>query len=304
MLQQQQFSNQAPAFSIIIAVYNDWAMLQGCLQSLARQTDGSSFEVIVVDDGSTEPPPEFIRSSSFSYPLVAIQQPHSGIPAARNTGIRSSKGAVLLFVDADSRLQAGCLAALGSAIANAPQHNCFQLRLVGNGSNLVGRAEELRLITFQQYMLQPDGRIRYLNTAGFAIRRTRVNIETGIFDPTALRAEDTLLLADLMQAGELPLFVTDAIVEHYIPLSLAACFRKDIRSAYLEGRTNSVISAKGVKIRLTHPERLRLLAALWETARQPSIGRSAWFVVVGRQALLRTISFLYRCLRVGARKHA
>jgi glycosyltransferase involved in cell wall biosynthesis len=304
MLQQQQFSNQAPAFSIIIAVYNDWAMLQGCLQSLARQTDGSSFEVIVVDDGSTEPPPEFIRSSSFSYPLVAIQQPHSGIPAARNTGIRSSKGAVLLFVDADSRLQAGCLAALGSAIANAPQHDCFQLRLVGNGSNLVGRAEELRLITFQQYMLQPDGRIRYLNTAGFAIRRTRVNIETGIFDPTALRAEDTLLLADLMQAGELPLFVTDAIVEHYIPLSLAACFRKDIRSAYLEGRTNSVISSKGVKIRLTHPERLRLLAALWETARQPSIGRSAWFVVVGRQALLRTISFLYRCLRVGARKHA
>src|SRR3984957_148942 len=292
MLQQQQFSNQAPAFSIIIAVYNDWAMLQGCLQSLARQHDGSSFEVIVVDDGSTEPPPEFIRSSSFSYPLVAIQQPHSGIPAARNTGIRSSKGAVLLFVDADSRLQAGCLAALGSAIANAPQHDCFQLRLVGNGSNLVGRAEEVRLITFQQYMLQPDGRIRYLN------------IETGIFDPTALRAEDTLLLADLMQAGELPLFVTDAIVEHYIPLSLAACFRKDIRSAYLEGRTNSVISSKGVKIRLTHPERLRLLAALWETARQPSIGRSAWFVVVGRQALLRTISFLYRCLRVGARKHA
>jgi glycosyltransferase involved in cell wall biosynthesis len=302
MVQHQQVANQAPAFSIIIAVYNDWAMLQGCLQSIARQTDGSSFEVIVVDDGSTDPAPEFVRNSSFSYPFVAIPQPHSGIPAARNTGIRTSRGAVLLFVDADSRLQPSCLAALGSTIASAPQHNCFQLRLVGNCSNVVGRAEELRLTAFQQYMLQPDGRIRYLNTAGFAIRRTRVDIETGIFDPTALRAEDTLLLADLMQAGELPLFVPDAIVEHYIPLSLVGCLRKDIRSAYLERRTYDLIASKGVRIRLTHPERLQLIASMWKTARLPSIRRSAWFVLVVRQAFLRMISFLYRCLRVGTRK--
>ena len=256
-----------------------------------------------MDDGSTEPAPEFVRSSNFSYPLVAIPQPHSGIPAARNTGIRTSRGAVLLFVDADSRLQASCLAALGSTITNAPQHNSFQLRLVGNCSNLVGRAEELRLITFQQYMLQPDGRIRYLNTAGFAIRRTRVNIESGIFDPAALRAEDTLLLADLIQVGELPLFVPDAIVEHYIPLSLVACFRKDIRSASLEGRTYDIIASKGVRIRLAHRERLHLLKTMWKTARQPAIGRSAWFVLAVRQALLRMISFFYRCLRVGTGKH-
>jgi hypothetical protein len=135
-----------------------------------------------------------------------------------------------------------------------------------------------------------------LNTAGFAIRRTRANIDTGIFDPTALRAEDTLLLADLMQAGELPLFVPDAIVEHYIPLSLIGCFRKDIRSAYLEGRTNSIIASKGVKIRLTHPERLQLLISLWKTARQPSIGISAWFALVARQAFQRMISLGCQCL--------
>ena len=213
------------------------------------------------------------------------------------------KGRRAAVVDADSRLQASRLAVLGTTIANAPQHNCFQLRLVGNCSNLVGRAEELRLITFQQRMLQPNGRNRYLNTTGFATRRTRANIEADAFDPAPLRAEDTLLLADLMQAGELPLFAPDAIVEHYIPPSLVGCFQKDIRSAYLEGRTNSIIASKGVRIRLTRPERLRFLISLWKTARRPSIGRSAWFVVVVRQALLRTISFLYRCLRVGAREH-
>jgi hypothetical protein len=152
-------------------------------------------------------------------------------------------------------------------------------------------------------MLQLDGRIRYLNTAGFAIRRTRVDIEAGAFDPVALRAEDTLLLADLMQAGELPLFVPDAIVEHYIPLSVVACFRKDIRSAYLERRTYDLIASKGVRIRLTNRERLRLITSMWNTARLPSIGRSAWFVLVARQALLRMISLAYKCFRLGTARH-
>jgi hypothetical protein len=205
-------------------------------------------------------------------------------------------------VDADCRLDNNCLTALSSAIASSPQHNCFQLRLVGNCSNLVGRAEELRLTTLQHHTLQPDGRIRYLNTAGFAIRRKRVNIEAGIFDPVALRAEDTLLLADLMQAGELPLFVGGAIVEHYIALSLVACFRKDIRSAYLERRAYNIIASRGIRLRQPHRKRLQLLISLWKTARQPSIGRAAWFVLVIRQAVRRMTSFLYRCLRLGTRK--
>ncbi|MGC1962793.1 MAG: hypothetical protein WA676_08665, partial [Candidatus Sulfotelmatobacter sp.] len=116
----------------------------------------------------------------------------------------------------------------------------------------------------------------------------------------ALRAEDTLLLANLMQAGKLPLFVPEAIVEHEIPLSLIGCLRKDIRSVYLEGKAYDIIASKGVRIRVTHRERLRLLSAMWKTAGQPSIGRSAWVVLVARQALQRTISFCFRCLRIGS----
>jgi GT2 family glycosyltransferase len=300
MIQCEQDSTATPLFSIVIPVYNDWIPLDQCLQSLARQTSAPGFEVIIVDDGSTETAPEFIRTSAHGYPLTVIRQSHAGISAARNRGIRASKGAVLLFVDADCRVQRNCLAALSSAIAQSPQHGCFQLRLVGDCSTLVGRAEELRLITFQNHMLRPDGRIRYLNAAGFAIRRARANIETGVFDPVALRAEDTLLLANLMQGGELPLFVPAAIVEHAIPLSLMECLRKDIRSVYLEGRAYDIIASKRVRIRVTHRERLQLLLSMWKTAGQNSIGRSAWFVLVVRQALQRTISFGYQCLRAGS----
>ncbi|MGC1162166.1 MAG: glycosyltransferase family A protein [Candidatus Sulfotelmatobacter sp.] len=300
MTQSELDSTASPLFSIVVPVYNDWIPLDQCLQSLARQTNAPPFEVILVDDGSTVAAPEFIRSPAHSYPLTLIRQSHSGIPSARNQGIRASRGAVLLFVDADCRLQTNCLAALSSTIADSPQHDYFQLRIVGRGSNLVGRAEGLRLITFQEHMLQTDGRIRYLNTAGFAMRRARADIDTGVFDPVALRAEDTLLLANLMQAGKLPLFVPEAIVEHEIPLSLMGCLRKDIRSVYLEGKAYDIIASKGVRIRVTHRERLRLLSAMWKTAGQPSIGRSAWVVLVARQALQRTISFCFRCLRIGS----
>ena len=214
-------SSTTPLFSIIIAAYNDWEPLDQCLQSLAQQADGPGFEVIIADDGSTEPAPEFIRQWQRYYHLTIDRQPHAGISTARNRGAQISRGSVLVFVDADSRLQANCLAALNAAITTSSQHNCFQLRLVGDCRGLVGRAEQLRLITIQDQMIQPNGCIRYLNTAGFAIRRSRVDIKRGIFDPVARRAEDTLLLSNLMQAGELPFFAHDAIVQ--------GCCRRSMR---------------------------------------------------------------------------
>jgi cellulose synthase/poly-beta-1,6-N-acetylglucosamine synthase-like glycosyltransferase len=60
----------APLFSIIIAVYNDRAALNACLRSIAEQTNAPSHEVIVVDDGSVEEPPESTRSSGTRYPCA------------------------------------------------------------------------------------------------------------------------------------------------------------------------------------------------------------------------------------------
>lgn len=280
--------------SILIPVYNDWRPLQECLQSLAGQTNPPSFEVIVVDDGSAEPAPEFIRSWNSHYPLRLIQQSHAGIPRARNLGIENSKGEVLVFVDADCKAESNCLAALGAAIAHSPEEDYFQLRLAGSGDNLVRRAERLRLLTFQEYMLRSDGHIRYLNTAGFAIRLSKAKRETDLFDPVAVRGEDTLLLAHLMQAGKLPLFVPTAIVEHAIPLSLFGCLRKDVSSALTERRTYDVIASKGLRIRLTHKERLRLLRSIWKASADRSIGRSAFFFLLLKQTIRRLISFAPR----------
>jgi hypothetical protein len=195
----------------------------------------------------------------------------------------------LLFVDADCNVDINGLAALSSAIARSPSHDVFQLRLVGNPANLVGRAVDLRLMTFQDHMLQSDGRVRCLNTAELPFVAQRRTCRPICLIPPALRVED-IFMVDLMQAGELPLVVPDAVVEHAIPLSLLECLRKDIRSAFTEKRAYDIIAAKGIRIRLTHRERLRLLRILRKTAGQPAIGRLVFFLLVARQTIKRVIS--------------
>jgi glycosyltransferase involved in cell wall biosynthesis len=285
-------STSSVVFSIIIGVYDDWTPLDYCLRSLAEQTNAPIFEVIVVDDGSREVAPEFIRHWTRGFPLTLVRQSHAGVSAARNRGIQISAGSVLVFVDADCKLQPDCLLILDETIEQSPQHNCFQLHLAGDCSGTVGRAEQLRLITLQNHLLQTDGCIRYLNTAGFAIRRARVDVEKGLFDPVAIRGEDTLLLANLIQEGDLPLFVPDAFVQHAIPLSLLECLRKDFRVAQLDARTYDIIAAKGVRFRVSRQQRLRMLLSMWKTSGQDSIGRLAWFVLAARQAPRLIVLFL------------
>lgn len=113
-------SNRNPGLvlSVIIAVYDDWIPLDRCLRSLSEQKDAPSFEAVIVDDGSKDPPPESIINWRSYFPLTVVQQLHSGIPTARNRGIQVSKGAVLVFVDADcqsaSRLSFGACFGAGS----------------------------------------------------------------------------------------------------------------------------------------------------------------------------------------------
>jgi len=296
IVKDQNIPHTIPFFSVIVAVYNDWLALDGCLQSLAQQTDGPSFEMVVVDDGSREQAPETVAKWNRTFPITVVRQEHAGISIARNRGIQASKGSVLVFVDADCRMQPGCLAALEQKIAGAPAENCFQLRLIGNPADLVGRAEQLRLIALQRHLLQPNGRIRYLNTAGFAIRRSKVSEDGNLFNPIAVRAEDTLLLATLVRLGELPIFVSDAIVQHHITLSLAGCLRKDVRSAYLERRAFDIIEARGVAIQMTNQDRWAIMSSMWRATDEAALGKLPWFVVTGRQALRLLVSTAYRIL--------
>ena len=285
-----------PQFSIVIPVHDDWGRLEGCLRSLAEQAECPDFEVVVVDDGSREPAPESIRRWNKSYPLSIIRQANAGVASARNRGIQESSGAVLVFTDADCRLQANCLSCLAATLVDSPQYDYLQLHITGDCSNLIGRAEELRLIAIQERALQPDGHIRYLNTSGFAIRKSRLGSGPILFDPAARRGEDTLLLAKLIQRVELPVFVSDCVVQHSISLSLWGCLLKDVRKSRLEGRALTLIESTGVRVRMNNKDRFRMLVSTWKMARNPMIGRTAWAVLLARQLVERTVTAVFRYL--------
>jgi len=293
--------SQTPEFSIIIAVYNDWAPLERCLRSIDQQTHCPTFEVIVVDDGSDQSAPSSVRHESRRYPVTVVRQEHAGIATARNRGIQESVGRMLLFTDADCRLHPECLSSLANTLIHHPEQKCFQLRLVGDCSNLVGKSEELRLVELQKHTMEPNGSIRYLNTAGFAVRRERLPAGGELFEQATLRAEDTLLLASLIQDRELPFFVADATIQHALSLSLSECFSKAVRSAWLEGKTFEMIARKGVQIRMSYKDRISMLRSTWKTAGARSIGRRAWFVLVARQSIERVVTFVYNLSRIGRR---
>jgi glycosyltransferase involved in cell wall biosynthesis len=98
--------------SVIIPTYNRYESLFETLDSLAAQRlPASEFEVVVVDDGSTDATPS-VASRRYPFSLQYVRQENRGAAAARNLGAKASQGRVLVFIDDDITLDPGYLGAI------------------------------------------------------------------------------------------------------------------------------------------------------------------------------------------------
>lgn len=89
-------------FSVVIPTYNRRPILTKCLQALERQHYAADYEVVVVDDGSTDGTVEWLQTSAAEFPHVRlIQQAHLGPAAARNLGVEKAQGDTIIFIDSD-----------------------------------------------------------------------------------------------------------------------------------------------------------------------------------------------------------
>jgi glycosyltransferase involved in cell wall biosynthesis len=105
-------SRPMPSISLIIPTRNRADSLCATLDSIARQKYvGADFEVIVVDDGSTDETPH-IATRAFPFKLIYLAQPWQGATAARNFGAQNSRGEILVFQDDDIELLPDALSAL------------------------------------------------------------------------------------------------------------------------------------------------------------------------------------------------
>lgn len=100
---------ETPRVSVIIPCYNLGNYLDEAVDSVLSQTC-QDFEILIVDDGSTDPPTLAILADYRRPNTRVIHVAHGGVGAARNAGIAQSAGAYLCALDADDRLEPSYLA--------------------------------------------------------------------------------------------------------------------------------------------------------------------------------------------------
>jgi cellulose synthase/poly-beta-1,6-N-acetylglucosamine synthase-like glycosyltransferase len=274
-----------PQLSLVIAAYNDWVALETCLASVAGQRNAPDFEVLVVDDGSTTEAPAAVSTRNGHFELRVMRQAHSGIAVARNLGVQEARGDVVLFTDCDCLLDPDCLRELAQAAAKFPGDASFQLRLTADTRSAVGRAEALQHFAVQQGRLDSAGRLMYLNTSGFAIRREAALAFGQLFDPLARRGEDTLLLSRLMKCGQMPHYLPSAAIQHAVRLPLGRYMWVGLSVGYKEGYAYAKVAENAEKLDSGTSQRWEQLKRLHRIAKEKSLGTGAFLVVFVRQVL-------------------
>lgn len=109
--------------SVVIPSFNAQAHIADTLRSVLDQQH-DSFEVIVVDDGSSDDTVAQVRPFE-ARGVRLVQQANAGAAAARNHGLSLAKGRAILFLDADDLIGPGHLRALDDALAGSDTHVAF-----------------------------------------------------------------------------------------------------------------------------------------------------------------------------------
>ncbi|MFA5146254.1 MAG: PqqD family peptide modification chaperone [Candidatus Omnitrophota bacterium] len=222
--------------SVIVPVRNRERYIGPCLESILDQAIGEDrFEVIVVDNGSTDKTAQVIRS----YPVKYLYLERPSISASRNLGIRNSSGEYVAFIDSDSVADENWLRELLGGFDHPRVGGC-------GGKISVLDKDNKRLST----PLTPHERFIECNRSnlpraftGNVIFKRRSLSRVGFFDETAqleLNGEDVDLSWRLHLAGYHLKYVDSAIVYHDSKLTI-----KDVcRIGYRKGQTNGFMKKK------------------------------------------------------------
>ena len=108
-----------PTFSVVIPAYNSRGTIGATIESVLAQT-AADFEVVVVDDGSTDETSAFVRERYPDPRVGVLEQANQGTAGARNAGVTAARGSLVAFLDHDDLWMPTYLAAVGEALEAEP----------------------------------------------------------------------------------------------------------------------------------------------------------------------------------------
>jgi|GEM_PF-380692 len=241
--------------SVIIPSFNRSAVLRKCLEALSRQDCAlAEFEVIVVDDGSSDGTGAAVAELSAAGMVVRyLRQENRGPASARNRGIREAAGEVILFIGDDII----CPPDL------AARHIAFHRGHPDAAAALLGRvawSPEIRVTPFMRWLGESEYQFdffrlaagdadpaRYFYTANVSLKRSFLESRRLFFDEDFRRAafEDMELGARLKNEGLALRYDPHCLAWHYHATSLAAaCARMRVvgeNGVLLDGKMGKIV---------------------------------------------------------------
>lgn len=198
-------------FSVVIPAYQAAAWLPAALASVLAQ-DPPPFEVVVVDDGSTDDTPAVLAAHADR--VRAFHQPNGGEAAARNRGVHEARGDYVVYLDADDEFLPGRLAALHAALDADPG-----LDIVTTDAWICVDGTDVGRIYGAHHPFCTDDQPTEILRRNFvfghaAARRTKI-VEVGGYDTSLRHACDWDIWLRMIRAGSRVGFVPEPLSRNH-----------------------------------------------------------------------------------------
>jgi GT2 family glycosyltransferase len=215
-----QLLHETPRVSVVVCTYNGGQTLEQCLHSLER-LDYPDYEVIVVDDGSTDQTGEILAR----FPQIqAVRQANHGLSYARNVGLRRATGAIVAYTDSDCfadpdwlSLLVEQLARSGAAAVGGPNLTPEDGWLAGCVAASPGQPT---------HVLESDQVAEHIPGCNMAFRRQALGAINGFDSQYKKAGDDVDVCWRLQQAGFWITFAPGAFVWHHRRQTVRTYFKQ------------------------------------------------------------------------------
>ena len=176
-------AERSPKVSVVLPTYNQARYLPQALDSVFQQTF-QDFELIVVNDGSTDTTGAILADYQLKYDFILICQENKGLPIALNEGFQRARGVYLTWTSSDNIMMPNMLEVLSRALDEHAEAGLVYADwyVIDESDQIISIA---RTIDYDRFLLFRDN---YIN-ACFMYRR-KCQDRVGFYDPNFIHGED------------------------------------------------------------------------------------------------------------------